>query len=423
MQVSWIDPEEIQAFLAQLQGPVKAPAELAWEVHTLPVQPLPAPTAQPIIGPPEIQQPASAPPPRFVPPAIPDMPLGDSRPGPVKGEIWSIREQLRTLREKAEESGIVPTATVDPVFVEHPGPEPVIEPAPPAFETPPSAEESISVEALLAMEAAELIDSTKEIEVLAEIEATSEIEAPSELAPPPLSADARLAMAELLGPAGPQPESPPVTDPNTLPQPLQPPTSPLPPSIEYAGPAPSSVVTEPLFGSSSTSSATPAQSISPEQALEEVVEEPIQPVAASAEMEAPAVEPKADVDSMEFVAPALGLSDRLNALATWAIRRLGTGEVLLVDDYGDVLWGGNQHTALVLAAMMAWHSSQRASAESACSEPQRIDKEINPGRHLTVIPVRTRYGNVSLAAILESVMSEAEAHAVRQALMQAVEGV
>jgi hypothetical protein len=30
------------------------------------------------------------------------MPLGDSRPGPVKGEIWNIREQLRTLREKAE---------------------------------------------------------------------------------------------------------------------------------------------------------------------------------------------------------------------------------------------------------------------------------------------------------------------------------
>ena len=118
----------------------------------------------------------------------------------------------------------------------------------------------------------------------------------------------------------------------------------------------------------------------------------------------------------------MGLSDRLNALALWTCERLGTQEVLLVDDYGDVLWGGHAQTPLVLSAMMAWHAGQRATAGLACTEPQRIDKILSNGRALTVLPARTRYGTVSLAAIQSAPMTPEDERAIRDALVSAVEG-
>ena len=123
-----------------------------------------------------------------------------------------------------------------------------------------------------------------------------------------------------------------------------------------------------------------------------------------------------------FVVPAVGLSDRLAALAVWSCDRLGTAEVLLVDDYGDVLWGGHSQTPLVISAMMAWHATQRSTAESACSEPQRIDKALASGRALTVLPARTRYGVVSIAAIQDQPMAKDDESAIREALILAVEG-
>ena len=123
-----------------------------------------------------------------------------------------------------------------------------------------------------------------------------------------------------------------------------------------------------------------------------------------------------------FAVANLGLSERLNAVAEWVCARLGTREVLLVDDYGDVLWGAQGQTALVLSAMMAWHSAQRASASATCTDPSRIDKPLGPDRALTVLPVRTRYGVVSLAVIQSQPVSDSEATAIRDALALAVEG-
>jgi hypothetical protein len=122
------------------------------------------------------------------------------------------------------------------------------------------------------------------------------------------------------------------------------------------------------------------------------------------------------------VVSPLGLSERLNGVAAWVCARLGTHEVLLVDDYGDVLWGAQGQTALVLSAMMAWHSAQRASASATCIDPQRIDKPLGPDRALTVLPMRTRYGVVSMAVIQNRPVSEADAAAIRDALALAVEG-
>ena len=126
-----------------------------------------------------------------------------------------------------------------------------------------------------------------------------------------------------------------------------------------------------------------------------------------------------------FVVSPLGLSERLNGLGAWVCARLGTDEVLLVDDYGDVLWGAQGQTALVISTMMAWHSAQRANATSMTPQginPQRIDRSLGPRRMLTVLPVLTRYGVVSLAAIQDRPVSDPDASAVRAALALAVEG-
>ncbi len=442
MQVSWIDPEEIAGFLAQLEGPRKAPTEMAWEVHTLPVEPLPAPTAQPIMGESVFERPKPMPVP-LKPSLPPEMPLSDGRPGPDKGEIWNIREQLRSLREMAEGSGIIGASAPTETPVASPRVTgPALTPMPSEAQIYAEAEEAefaplpqadpesatmaealggqVEQEPVAVFEVAEEVIAVVEPPVITpddepSSEAVEEIE-PSSSA---LSYEARAAMEELFGGTkGPQPEAPPFVDPTTLPQPIQPPPSITPPSIEYSGPAPSAVSTAPLFSSSSTQSSVPAI-ITHEEAMGELLEQALESVTVEPSSEAP---PAAAQNHYEFIPPALGLSDRIGALANWAIARLGTEEVLLVDDYGDVLWGGNQHTALVLAAMMAWHSAQRANAESACSEPERIDKELSAGRHLTVIPVRTRYGNVSLAVISEASLSEPDARAVRDALRLAVEG-
>jgi hypothetical protein len=124
-----------------------------------------------------------------------------------------------------------------------------------------------------------------------------------------------------------------------------------------------------------------------------------------------------------FVVPALGLSDRLNAFALWACERLNTQEVLLIDDYGDVLWGARATSPLVLSTMAVWQSAQRTAAESAGNELHRIDKDLEDGTALTVLSVRTRYGVVSCSAVLPSAMSEADEEALRTGLIPAVEGV
>jgi hypothetical protein len=72
--------------------------------------------------------------------------------------------------------------------------------------------------------------------------------------------------------------------------------------------------------------------------------------------------------------------------------------------------------------MMAWHSTQRASASATCIDPGRIDKPLPPDRALTVLPLRTRYGLVSMAVIQGQPVGEEDATAIRKALALAVEG-
>ena len=398
MQVSWIDPDEVRALLENIEGPRKVVAanNIAWEVHTLPIVALP-PAQDNLIDPPAA---------KITPPPLPpDLPLSDGSSGPRGGDLWRIRENLRSLREQAQFSGLLPKS--DPAMspVAGPSAEPGIPSPPPLPEPPPVATDHpkpTTIEEDLVIQLAEAIEqrSSPPIE--------------PEASPPPA------------------PEAPVWADqtPAPAPQPLM-----EPGVIQAPTPAEQRAPTARLV--EITFSSTPALGEECEPLFSSHPPEKVPAPVVSADIQTPAdalaslLSPETHQDHLptpssparpSFTVPVLGLSDRLNALALWTCERLGTQEVLLVDDYGDVLWGGHAQTPLVLSAMMAWHAGQRATAGLACTEPQRIDKILSNGRALTVLPARTRYGTVSLAAIQSAPMTPEDERAIRDALVSAVEG-
>lgn len=397
MQVSWIDPDEVRALLANIEGPRKVVAanNIAWEVHTLPVVALP-PAQDNIIDPPTAKT--------TPPPLPPDLPLSDGSSGPRGGDLWRIRENLRSLREQAQFSGILPKSDPPTSPIAAAPPEPEVPSPPPLPEPPPVAAAPVptSIEEDLVIQLAEAIEQR----------AAQPIE--PEPSPPPA------------------PEVP--VEANQTPAPAPEPVI-EPPAVETPAPveprAPTARLVEIAF------SPTPTMGEECEPLFSSHLPEEVAAPAAPDEIQTPAdalaslLSPETNQDHLPapsspakpaFSVPMLGLSDRLNALALWTCERLGTQEVLLVDDYGDVLWGGHAQTPLVLSAMMAWHAGQRATAGLACTEPQRIDKILSNGRALTVLPARTRYGTVSLAAIQSGPMTPEDERAIRDALVSAVEG-
>lgn len=309
MQVSWIDPDEIRTLFAQIAVPERTVNPSAWEVHTLPVAPPASSEAVHLLG--DAANNSSQ---------TPEPELQDHPVGPGNAEVWRIREKLRALREKAQESGILPRA-----------------------------------------------ESSIEAPVVTAPAPVAEAQVPEETIPP---ADAVQSLSE----------------------------EPVVPTADY----------EPLF--------------SPTAVTAPVAEVPPLATETASSVEEPASTSPVE-NAAPFIVPALGLGDRLAAFAEWTCERLGTRDILLVDDFGDVLWGGQAQTPLVLSAMMAWQSAQHSTAAVTTSNtPSRIDKELSGGRSLTILSTRTRYGVVNLAAIRPEPIAEAEAQALQDALSRAVEG-
>ena len=363
MQVSWIDADEIRDLLKQLEGPKAPSTASAWETHTLPLAPIQPLDADQLLAP-------EGPPASHSDESKTPQGISDEHAGPANAELLRIRERLRVLRDKAHSAGIF--ARTQPT-------EPSVAPEPQA--TPV---EVAAPEPALPAPAAEPSPALPETPAVAPARATIQAL--------PAAFESPFALAEA---------PPPVEEPTTTPQAKE--------QIEEQEPV--SPAVEPLF--------------------ETTVSEPLPPAngGPGAEQAAPVPEaiPSADNPPPQpshppFAVPHMGLSDRLNAFAEWACSLLGTREVLLVDDYGDVLWGTPGQTALVLSAVMAWHSAQRASASATCIDPERIDKPLPPDRSLTVLPLRTRYGVVSLAVIQGQPVTAENATAIRQALAVAVEG-
>jgi len=121
--VSWIDAAEVADLVRQLQGPAQPPAPGAWELHTLPPEAKATGPAWSLMPDEEEQQEAEQEAPYeavpvqtgFEPVVVdePELPALDSEgmeqalDDGATSEIERIRHQLRMLRQRAEEAGVV----------------------------------------------------------------------------------------------------------------------------------------------------------------------------------------------------------------------------------------------------------------------------------------------------------------------------
>lgn len=124
----------------------------------------------------------------------------------------------------------------------------------------------------------------------------------------------------------------------------------------------------------------------------------------------------------KFEPPVGGRQERLAAFATWArhILHEDGGHLLVMNDDGDLLWGGEAKAGLVLSAMMAWGATLRSSASSACGSLPVLHQALSSGHMLTAIPCETSTGVLLHAAVVGPArVPEETAVQLRQALIRA----
>lgn len=126
-----------------------------------------------------------------------------------------------------------------------------------------------------------------------------------------------------------------------------------------------------------------------------------------------------------FAPPTGDLQERLAAFALWARQLLHAdgGHVLVMNDDGELLWGGEAKAGLVLSAMMAWSARVRGSAHAAYARLPILRQALASGHMLTVVPCETSNGMLFHAAVAApGSFSDEVAEALRKALSQTMEG-
>jgi hypothetical protein len=123
-----------------------------------------------------------------------------------------------------------------------------------------------------------------------------------------------------------------------------------------------------------------------------------------------------------FEVPVGSVVERLEAFAQWAQRRVKPGELVLLDEHGDVLWGAQAKGALILSAMMAANALSRSTAAGACqAEAAVIRQLLGSGGELAVLSCPTRAGLVHLAVEHPGRLGDAAMRIMGQALVSAIE--
>lgn len=123
-----------------------------------------------------------------------------------------------------------------------------------------------------------------------------------------------------------------------------------------------------------------------------------------------------------FDTPTGGREERLAAFARWARQILyeNGGHLLVMNDEGELLWGGEAKAGLVLSAMMAWGATLRGSATAAYGSLPVLHQALASGHMLTAIPCETFTGILLHVAVVgpESLPDDV-AMQLRQGLIRA----
>jgi len=157
---------------------------------------------------------------------------------------------------------------------------------------------------------------------------------------------------------------------------------------------------------------------------------PVAPVVMEvAETMAPKVEeevvmPEVGVAEEEgyFEVPVGSVVERVEAFSQWAHLRLDPGELVLLDEHGDVLWGAQAKGALILSAMMAANALSRSSAVGACQVGREVVRQVlSSGGQLAVLSCDTQAGLIHLAVEHPTLrVRDEEMRLLGQALVSAI---
>ncbi|MCP5557658.1 MAG: hypothetical protein H7A55_07870 [Verrucomicrobiaceae bacterium] len=389
MQVSWIDSEQIAPFLKALRDDVApAPAAVAWEWQTLPdAKPgTAAPVAEAdgaedfmaeISVVEEAEQggdPFFAPEPAVARQAVREL-EAPAAPGP---ELDLIRSRLQSIKEKAIAAGMLRRQAPTPV---EPEPAPIEEPV---VESEPEPD--------IVIEEEEVVVVMESAEITPEVEEVVSAPEPESVAPPSVEVEME--------------------------------TTPV-----QQAPEETKSVSESLAEAfSSLPVQAPERVMTPQFSPFAIVQPAAEPEALPLEAAAFEAAETESTDSTEagedeyyFEVPLGSISDRLEAFAQWSMRWLGTDQMVIVDEHGDLVWGTEARASLVLSAMMAWTAALRATALSACDMPMVIHRKLQTGEMLAVIPCRTRVGDLQVAVVRSIGLADTEAGLLRQALEAALD--
>lgn len=147
-----------------------------------------------------------------------------------------------------------------------------------------------------------------------------------------------------------------------------------------------------------------------------------EPAAVAPESSAPDAAAPAVDDHSSFEVPLGSVLERLEAFAQWATKRVLPGELILLDEHGDVLWGTQAKSTLVLSAMMAASAATHGSAEAIYSNDPPVIRKVQPSeRELVVVSSQTRVGLIHLAVDHPGHLPDTEAKLLEQALRAAVD--
>lgn len=200
------------------------------------------------------------------------------------------------------------------------------------------------------------------------------------------------------------------------------------PTDDDAPPAPwtpepdSGTMSEASDPQTSGSAGSNTASLPPELSHEEPLASPA-PLSFAAEEGSPplpayqaAPEPPVNQEAQYLVAPGASVKDRLESYARWAEQTWGPAELLIVDEFGDLLWGPPRRSGLVLSTMMAWNAAIRASAQAASGMGEIRQQLLPAGESLSLIPCPTRLGMLQIALVKQHTPAESETNSLRATL-------
>jgi hypothetical protein len=137
---------------------------------------------------------------------------------------------------------------------------------------------------------------------------------------------------------------------------------------------------------------------------------------------APDSDPPPSPGSLYFEVPLGSIVERLQALAAWIQQRHQPKTLFLLDESGDLLWGRQAHTPLILSALMAAKAAQRARATSAWLTPHILAHQtLATDRILSIVSTPTAAGTIHLALEMPTALTEADARILSQAIRSTIE--